>query len=474
MKKIILSILSAVVALTATAQNFNVNAVVICKTDGTRDTITVAKQSSALNSSFYGKENPVDDDYIQLSFTLSDNYDITCSCSLTPVGKNAPYDSYGIMLSSNHIDSIPKYSYNGYYGQGLYIVDTKQWYRYSYEQYIGGKYEYVYYASDIEQSFRFVPGQNYYARAYYLLDGKAYYSSEIELRAVKTLNAVRNYYYSDYANMGNSLVVKIDAEKIFGAHADLFGAVTDYKKLLLAQYISRALTTKDQSELLALTTKTEECDDGTLYILDDVPASVLDEALQLIDNDLKKTRYLQANKENLYTGGTSSDAFRTTTDCTFEMVTADEKWGIRDNQYLLVTPIGTYRKPMVAFELTHLVQPGKTYDVTLTFAPNTEDETDSLRTCFDVLIADLADNGTVPLTTKAERFGTDTLVSKKPAFIAMPHELKVMTMQYTAKSFVDKLYLLIENPLSVFNAKIRASFSFGYRIVGVEVKPHEE
>ena len=183
MKKIILSILSAVVALTATAQNFNVNAVVICKTDGTRDTITVAKQSSALNSSFYGKENPVDDDYIQLSFTLSDNYDITCSCSLTPVGKNAPYDSYGIMLSSNHIDSIPKYSYNGYYGQGLYIVDTKQWYRYSYEQYIGGKYEYAYFASDIEQSFRFVPGQNYYARAYYLLDGKAYYSSEIELRS---------------------------------------------------------------------------------------------------------------------------------------------------------------------------------------------------------------------------------------------------------------------------------------------------
>ena len=472
MKKIFLSILS-VVALTATAQNFNVNAVVICKTDGTRDTITVAKHSSALNSSFYGKENPVDDDYIQLSFTLSDNYDITCSCSLTPVGQNAPYDSYGIMLSSNHIDSIPKYSYNGYYGQRLYIVDTKQWYRYSYEQYIGGKYEYVYYASDIEQSFRFVPGQNYYARAYYLLDGKAYYSSEIELRAVKTLNAVRNYYYSDYANMGNSLVVKIDAEKIFGAHADLFGAVTDYKKMLLVQYISRALTTKDQSELLALTTKTEECDDGTLYILDDVPASVLDEALLLIDNDLKATYYLQANIENLYTGGTSTADF-TTAACNPNMVTVDEKWGIRDNQYLVTVPAFTTSKPRIAFELNHLIQAEKTYDITLTFAPNTEDETDSLSVYFYATIANLKDNGTVPKIADGNRFGTDTLVSNKPVFIAKPMEQKVMTMPYVAKNFTDKLYLQLDHIYSFTSSANRRKYGREFRIVGVEVKPHEE
>lgn len=473
MKKIILSILSVVVALTATAQNFNVNAVVICKTDGTRDTITVARQSSAFNSSFYGKENPVDDDYIQLSFTLSDYYDITCSCSLTPVGQNAPYDSYGIMLSSNHIDSIPKYSYNGYYGQGLYIVDTQQWYRYSYEQYIGGKYEYVYYASDIEQSFRFVPGQNYYARAYYLLDGKAYYSSEIDLRAAKTLNAVQNYYYSDYANMGNSLVVKIDAEKIFGAHADLFGAVTDYKKMLLAQYISRTLTTKDQSELLTMATKTEECDDGTLYILDDVPASVLDEALQLIDNDLKATRYLQANKDNVYTEGTYTTSFGTS-NCNPKMVTADEKWGIRENQYLVTVPTMTTARPRIAFELNHLVQAGKMYDVTLTFAPNTENEEDSLSVYFYVTIANLKDDGTTPQIADGERFGTDTLINKKPVFIAKPMEQKVMTMPYMAKNFTNKLYLQLDHIYLFTSSANRRRYGQEFRVVGVEVKPHEE
>lgn len=474
MKKIFLSILTAVVALTATAQDINVKGLIVCKNDGTRDTIILAKKTSSIGSSFYGKENPVDNDYIQLSFTLTDYNEITYSCSLTNVGRNAPFSIYGIMFSSNHIDSIPQnHFYSGEYGELLYFVDTRQWIRPDYRQYVRQKYEQKIFASSFKKYFNLPPGQQCYARAYYLLDDKAYFSSEIELRVAKTRSSVCEYYYSDYANFYDAIIVKIDAAKIFSEHADLFGTDTYYKRQLLTQYISRAIREKEYTELQAMATKTEECDDGTLYILDELPADVLAKALQLINDDIASINYLQANKDNVYTEGTNTTSFGTS-NCNPKMVTSDEKWGIRDNQYLVTVPTMTTSRPRIAFELNHLVQAGKTYDVTLTFAPNTENETDSLDVYFYVTIANLKDDGTMPQIADGERFGKDTLISKKPVFIAKPMEQKVMTMPYMAKNFTDKLYLQLDHIYSFTSSANRRRYGREFRVVGVEVKPHEE
>ena len=136
---------------------------------------------------------------------------------------------------------------------------------------------------------------------------------------------------------------------------------------------------------------------------------------------------------------------------------------------------GITTKPSVAFELDHLVQSGKTYDVTLTLAPNTENEADTRITCYYVTIANAeSTEGGIPRIDEGQRFGVDSTVSNKPVFIAQPHELKVMKMQFTATNFADKLYMQLDHAKSFISSMSRNKYSQQFLIVGVEVKPHEE
>ena len=70
MKKICIFMLMAVMSLASTAQNFKSKAIVVYKTDGTRDTTLLDKKAKSVYSGFYGKENPVDDDYVKLDGTI--------------------------------------------------------------------------------------------------------------------------------------------------------------------------------------------------------------------------------------------------------------------------------------------------------------------------------------------------------------------------------------------------------------------
>ena len=456
-----------VASLSATAQDFNVNAIVIYKSDGTQDTVSLAKRSSFVATDFYGKENPVDDDYIRLAFTLFEDNSIGCRPALTELGIGAPYTAYGVMFSSNHIEGVPQ-SHNP---NQLYFVDTKQWYKPD---------TYTYYASrlfftpqSVMNYFALVPGQTYFARAYYMLDERAYYSSEVEVRAAKTKQAVINHSYAGYYRAADNVAIKIDAESIINANADLFGTATDNVKQMVTQYVAKVLGTKSTAELQAMASNTEECEDGTLYIINETPAALVAEVVKAISDELQKSYYIPASLSNVYEGKSTNTEFGTAS-CSPIMIMADAKWGIRDNQYLSVVPNSTTSKPRLAFEVNYTVQPGKTYDITLTVAPNTQNEADTTKTYFTVYIASLNDEGAVPKISEAQAFGTDTIISNKPIFIAKAMEQKQMTMQYKASSFADKLYLQLDHHFSFFSAANRARYSKDFRVVGVEIKPHEE
>lgn len=445
----------------------SVNTIVIHESNGTRDSIALDNTDMVLSSSFYGKENPVDNDYIKLYFTLYEDNSIGCSTMLTDLGVEAPHTAKGVMFSSNHIEGMPQ----DHNAKQLYFVDTKQWYEP--DSYTEMTRRLFFKPESAMRYFSLVPGQCYYARAYYVLDDKVYYSSEIELRVAKTKQAVINHSYADYYKAADNIIIKVDAESIINAHSDVLGTATDYAKQLFLRHVGMVMGAKSSAELQAIASKTEQCDDGLLYVINEIPAALVAEVVQAINEEQQKTYYMQANLSSVYDRKALNNEFSTNY-CTPIIIQSDGKWGIRGNQYLSTVPYYTVSKPRLALEMNYTVQPGKTYDITLTVAPNTQNEADTTKIYFTVYIASLTAEGTVPLITEAQAFGTDTIINNKPIFIANAMEQKVITMQYKASNFADKLYLQLDHHSHFLTSANRARFSQDFRVVGVEIRPHEE
>ena len=404
-KIFLLSLLSAV-TLAVTAQGLSMKAIVIYKTDGSRDTVLWRNAwGDSYETAFYGKENPVDDDFVTLSFSISDDYQITYNCVLTELARQSPGHVYGVMLSSNHIDSV-----SANYGQGnddIYFVDKKTYFW----EYIRWKKSIVTSQYNtlppayVKEFFEFTPGQTFYVRAFYLFEGNYFYSSEIEARAPKTRSIMHELVYPNYQAIGENIIFASNAESVVGNNPELFGTPSESNQQLYTEYLKKTISGKDIAALQAMATKTEECDDGTLYLIDDIPASVTDEALQMMKDELSQPFYVQANLENVYVGKTTTTEFGTDK-CTPTIVVTDEKWGIRDNQYLTTVPQLTTGQPRLAIQIDHLMQLGKKYDVTLIIAPNTLNEADTCNTYFTVYMADKNEDGSMPALTKKIAYGT--------------------------------------------------------------------
>ena len=478
MKKYIVFFLFAVAALSATAQNFNVKAIVVYKTDGTQETVLLTKKASIAYSDFYGKVNPVDDDYIALSFDIAADNHVTYRITLSKEGRNAPYNTFGVLFSSSHIDSIPSDHFLPYSeGRMYYNFDKKMSYNVDMTNYLDRyNVECTLYPQSIEKNLAYSPGQAFYVRAFYVLDGKVYFSSEVEARMPKTVSAMRKTVYADYAAINDSVLLKFDASEIINNNLELFGNVSDYKQQLLLKYVSPLLAALDPVALTSMASKTEVCDDGMLYMINNVSSMVIDQALNTMNEEVSQPFYVQANLGNVFTDGSATATTFGTLKCVPTIIEADEKWGIRDNQYLFTSTDGqgTAAKPQLALAMNHLMHPGKVYDVTLTFAPNTQDETDTLNTYFYVCIADQTDSGTLPTLANSQSYGTDTIVSRRGLFIAKPQELKVMTMEYTPTNFTDMHVLQLCHQFSFLSAASRKKHGQHFRVVGVEVKPHEQ
>lgn len=471
-KIFLLSLLSAV-ALTVTAQGLSMKAIVIYKTDGSRDTILWQNAwGNSYETAFYGKENPVDDDYVTLYFSISEDYQMTYRSSLTDEGRNAPYSTYGTIISTEHIES---------YGNlttptDLFFVNQLWGWTQKSDSRIpigNDTYNYVINPSNVKKKFNFTPGQTFYVRAAYVLDGKTYWSTEIEARAPKTRSLMHELVYPSYQAYCDSVLFLSNAESIINSNIELFGSASESKQKLYTESLKKVMSRKSFDDVKAIVTKTDECDDGTLYLIDDIPASLANEAIEMMKEELSQPFYVQATPDNIYTGAPSATEFGTDK-CIPTIVVADEKWGIRDNQYLTTAPTSPVTKPKLAILIDHLLMPNSTYDVTLTIAPNTQNEADTCNTYFTVYIADENEDGTMPLLSKSTAYGSDLVISNKPAFIAKPQELTTITMQYVPKVFTETHVLQLEHRYSFLSAANRARYGQQFRVVGIEVKPHNE
>ena len=477
-KIFLLSLLSAI-TLTVTAQDLSMKAMVIYKTDGSRDTILWQNAwGDSYETAFYGKENPVDDDYVTLYFSISEDYQITYRSSLTDDGRKNPYSTYGTIISTEHIES---------YGNlttptDLFFVNQLWGWTQKSDSRIpigNDTYNYVINPSNVKKYFNFTPGQTFYVRAAYVLDGKTYWSTEVEARAPKTRSLMHeliypNYVmYPDFYSSNGYVLFNSDVASVLSNYTDIFGEVNESKIRLFTDCIKKDLSKMDFENVKAMATKVEHCDDGLLYLIDDIPSPVIDEALQMLKEEMSQPFYMQVNLQSTYYGSTSVTEFGTDK-CIPTIVVADEKWGISDNQYLTTLPTSTTAKPKLAILIDHLLMPNSTYDITLTIAPNTQNEADTCNTYFTVYIADENEDGTMPLLSKSTAYGSDLVISDKPAFIAKPQELTTVTMQYVPKVFTETHVLQLEHRYSFLSVANRARYGQQFRVVGIEVKPHKE
>lgn len=479
MIKYIISIILAIVTLNATAQDITVKAMVIHKTDGSQDTILWKNAwGYSYDTHFYGKENPVDDDYVQLHFSISDDYQMLYGAYLTTEGKKAPYQWYGTMISTEHIDSVPyekikQWRQNEICSNDFFVdkMETNDFILWG-DNNTGTGTDIMYHINSerVKSYFSFVPGQNFYVRAYYILDDKTYFSTELEARAPKTKSVVHELVYMDYCELNDSVLFIVDSV-IVKNNNEIFADGSAYKQQLFMQYVKKVLSVMGTEAIIEMASNIEKCDDGVLYIVDDIPSSVTDEALKIIKDEIIQPFYVQANLDNLYIGIQDVYEFGTYR-CHPTIVEVEEKWGIRDNQYLVTPPEGITGKPRIALTLDHLMQPGKIYDITLTLAPNVQDETDSLNVYFYVCIADQKDDGTMPKLAESQSFPYDTITGSLGEFIAKPNELTVITMQYTPANFTTMHALQLCHTKTFTSSANRSKYGQKFRVVGVEVKPH--
>ena len=290
MKKICFFILLAVGTMIATAQDISVKAMVIHKTDGTQDTILWKNAwGYSYNTYFYGKENPIDDDYVQLHFSISDDYQMSYGAYLTTEGKKAPYQWFGTLISTEHINTVPYekiklYSQHETSSLDFFLdkIETYDGFLWGNNKTgIGTDITYYINSERAKSYFSFVPGQNFYVRAYYILDDKTYFSTELEARAPKTKSIMHELVYTDYCELNDSVFFVVDSA-IVKNNNKIFVDGSVYKQQLFMQYVKKVLSVMGTEAIIEMASKIEICDDGVLYIVYDIPSSVTDEALTII------------------------------------------------------------------------------------------------------------------------------------------------------------------------------------------------
>lgn len=469
MKKYFSIILLLVATLTLAAQGISTKIMVVYKNDGTRDTLLWDRSGG---SYFYGVEHPVENSYITGTWDVRYG-GIEWAISLTRDGNHAPFELYGFMISSKTGDTIPDYNYSGWtdasYSDGpLYLADKNKWFFNRQTGYIGSRVQYA--STEIFDSL--VLGTEYYGRAFYRLDGKTYFSSETKIRVPKTKSLVQSRFYAKYTTVGEDVLVNIQ-------NVNITNETTNAAKEISREFIVGVLSKMSAEELHNMASIQEECDDGTLYVIEQVSDAVVNQASETLKANALSSFYVNASLDNLVMKGNNRNEKFYTDTASFKPVVVEcsESWGIPGNRYIS-TDLKTERTtPRMCFALDHLMLPGQKYEITLTFAPNTEDiEADTLSTYFRIQMAD--GTGANMYNDAFPSSGTylpgDTIISNKGAFVAKPKIVNTFTMRYTPQRLAYCHALQIEH---VYNFSIIASNRSKYgqrlRFAGIEVKAVE-
>lgn len=453
MKKYILLLLTLIVASSGMAK-IKTHAMIITLKDGTRDTIMLYNPNAM---SLRGIEDAGDDDYVTLDVSLVDKSDVkfNVNYSLTEYGKR--YAEY----------------YNGYYYGA--VIDEKPFNGDHYKDYI----YYVPSRQKYKNNSTIVgeTGKTYYARAWCYVDDKMYFSKEQTITMPKLCALVLQG--KDYKVVGDKYFV-FDFDSFVEANEEeLFSNYYYYKVCAIKQVLADVSASMLGEEEIALLKQSADsidvCDDGEIIYVK-IEGKFADRLKENIVSLGNTPFYVKAELTTIL------PEVKSTSECGYYSTTpvvqaCDEKWGVRDNCYLTTPPASTSSKPQIALNMAHVMLPGKKYNLRLTMAPNTKDETSEKTLNFYIYLFDGNGESMIP-DTYPKISGTTNVINKmrynNGEVFVVGKDGAVIDLEYTPKAFTFSHALLLQHSVSTFSTSAnRNKYEQSFRIVGVEVTPAE-
>lgn len=440
----------------------------------------------------YGVENPKDGDYITCSFghnaTVSELMpgNMVPTYSLTQYGEEAfgECTKVGLIFSDNPIDTtaIDVTTLSDFY----VIIDGVGENRYASWEYDAVVNYFTTFAQDL--------GAVYYCLAYYVLDGKTYYSKQVTQVADKLLADVlkRKGLEALFLDAENAII--LDAENVRGNLYALYGVASSLCiDSLVSMKEKEYFNTLTKETAKQYATSTEACSDGTIYTLE-LPESYAQEVIAYIEQEGSTPFYVKATAEVAI--NSSSNDKREFTTCLpvgvgLTMVDCEESWGVKDNQYLHTNvPAESTYSPAIVLKLNHLMLPGKKYNVTFSLAPQTDAASvDTLDLQFYVLMADGQDvdnvNDTYPRHRDLKRITTDVpYLIKNPEMVPTEYDscyifkgyadkVTSYTFEYTPERLVFNHAFKVMNQFNAMLSTTKKKYGQNIRLIGVEVVPAE-
>ena len=432
----------------------------------------------------YGVENPKDGDYITCSFghnaTVSELVpgNMVPMYSLTEYGKEAlgECSKVGLIFSDKPIDrtAIDVTTLSDFH----VIINGVGENRYPSREYDAVVNYFTTFAQDL--------GTVYYCLAYYVLDGKTYYSKQVTQVADKLLADVlkRKGLEALFFDAENAII--LDAENVRGnlyAHYGVASSLCIDSLVSMKEKEYFNTLTKETAKQYA--TSTEACSDGTIYTLE-LPESYAQEIIAYIEQEGNTPFYVKATAE-VAINSSSNDKREFTTylpvGVGLTMVDCEESWGVKDNQYLHTNiPATSNYCPAIAVNLNHIMQPGKKYNVTFSLAPQTDAiSVDTLDLECYVLMADGLGtdnvNDTYPTHVGTPKATSDFYV-KNPAdgtfvFVGYVDKVTSYTFEYIPERLVFNHAFKVRNRLNSMLSSYRKKYGQNIRLIGVEVVPAE-
>lgn len=478
---IITALLLCTVSIQAQRRDFPVLQITL--QDGTKDTLFIRNDFTNVYAGIYmyGLNDATCDDYLKIDSDLHFSYGYFNFYNRTPYmltnyGIEAWQDGiggYGIIVSDKHIDDNKSIKRTGADSQGgdcskggcLYINNDKELWV-SYDIYRPNEFFFDS-KQDEHGSYNHVLslkyGETYYWRPFYLLDGKTYLGEEKAVRCPKLMSYILmrdDIWQTCYRN-----AVFNNEDKVNNKLATYYGNWSEYLGSRNERLFENYVKSMTEEQIAAAAVRTEVCDDGTLYFID-MPDSEVEKMIADINKEGNTPFYVQGNNATTVFLNTKAT----------KIVTCDEKWGVRDNQYITSDAlISSSATPDIYVKLDHVMLPGKTYNITVTIAPQT-DETKEIKPLYmglSILNKDYDDNTFTKPTSSPGMVRLNVPGEETTAeFIAEGDKLSTITVQYTPQQFVYYNAFAVRHtkPLSLI---IRKKYEQNIRLVGVEVTPAE-
>lgn len=448
--------------------------------DGTSELVTYP-----ISGYRYGVENPKDGDYITCSFgynaTVSELMpgNMVPTYSLTQYGEEAfgECTKVGLIFSDNPIDTtaIDVTTLSDFY----VIIDGVGENRYASWEHDAV----VNYFTTFEMDL----GTVYYCLAYYVLDGKTYYSKQVTQVVDKMLADVLKRQGLEALFLDAENAVVLDTKNVRNNLYTHYGTASSL-------CIDSLVSMKEKEYFSTLTKETakqyaasiEACSDGTIYTLE-LPESYAQETISYIEQEANTPFYVKATPEAAI-NSSSNDKTKFTTclsvGVALTMVDCDESWGVKDNQYLHtnIPPATSIYSPAIALNLNHLMLPGKKYNVTFSLAPQTDATSlDTLDLQCYVLMTDGegTDNVSdtypthVKLPKNNSKYFVKNLADDSFTFVGYADKVTSYTFEYTPERLVFNHAFKVMNQFNTMLSSYKKKYGQNIRLIGVEVVPAE-